>query len=163
MIPKNVPPEIKDYICTGFNLIKNSEEFTFQQKKDLLSSLLSLGAGAGWRPLKITHAAVKLFVENDFKLPKGLERAHFYHRRDTMKELIQRDWEGDEWWEWFKERDYTVLSTRKENRDEKNFHKLKTIDIPNEKMLFWGKRVGFEYGPAEKEFIINNAKKLSLI
>lgn len=162
MIPKKIPQELKDYICTGFVLIKNSEEFTYQQKCTLLSSLLSLGAGAAWRPIQITHEAVQLFVNNDFKVPKGLERAHIHHRRETMKELIERNWIGDEWWEWFKERDYTVLSTRKENRDESNFDQVDKIDIPKEQMLFWGKRVGFEYGDLEKEFIRNTARDLGL-
>jgi len=163
MIPKKVSAELKEYICTGFTLIKESKDFNDQEKKNLLSSLLSLGAGVAWRPVEITHEAIKLFVENDFKVPKGLERAHIYHRRDTMRELMNRDWECGEWWEWYKERDYTVLSTRQENRDESNFHSVKKLEVPKDMMLFWGKRVGFEYGQLEKEFIIGAARELGFI
>jgi len=162
MIPKKIPQELKSYICEGFVMIKNSDEFTTQEKKHLISTLLSLGAGASWRPIQITHNALKLFAKHDFKKPKGLERAHIVPRRETIQELIESDWTGDEWWEWYKERDYTVLSTRKENRDEKNFHNVKRIDIPKEKMLFWGKPVGFEYGTLEKEFLINAAREIGI-
>lgn len=163
MFPKDIPIELKEYICSGFSLIKNSKEFTEKQRITLLSTLLSLGAGAAWQPIQITHAAVQLFVENDFKKPKGLERAHIYHRRETMTELVQRNWQGDEWWDWYKERDYTVLSTRKENRDEAKFHNVAKIKIPKEQNLFRGQRVGFKYGEMEKRFVIDAAKKLGLI
>lgn len=163
MIPKDIPIELKEYICSGVSLIKNSKEFTEKQKFTLLSNLLSLGAGAAWQPIQITHAAIQLFVENDFKKPKGLERAHIYHRRKTMTELVQQNWQGDEWWDWYKERDYTVLATRKENRDEAEFHNVAKILIPKEQNLFWGKRVGFEYGEIEKRFVIDAAKKLKMI
>jgi hypothetical protein len=163
MIPKEISKELKSYICKGFTLIKNSEEFTFKEKKQLITTLLSLGAGASWRPIQITHNALELFVLNDFKKPKGLERAHIVPRRETIKILIESDWNGYEWWEWYKDRDYTVLSTRKENRDEANFHNVPKIDIPIEENLFWGKPVGFEYGNSEKKFLVNAARKIGLI
>lgn len=152
MIPKILSPELRKFICEGFLIIKNSE-YPYRQKSDMLGSLISLGAGSGWRPKEITVGALSLFVESGFRLPKGLERAHIYHRRETIKELIETDWEGDEWWEWLKNRDYTVLATRAENRDEKNFEALKKFSIPLELNLFWGKRVGFEYGEQEKAFL----------
>ena len=129
----------------------------------MLESLLSIGAGAGWRPLQITHGALKSFVDNDFKRPKGLERAHQYHRRDTINKLINAQWEGDDWLDWYQDRDYTVLATREENRDESSFKKLAKKDIPPEKSLFRGKRVGYVYGEAEKEFLRNAACELGFV
>ena len=163
MIPKELPKGWKEYICEGFSFIHDSEELNYKQKADMLGQLFSLGAGTGWRPKKITQGAVELFIQNDFKLPKGLERAHEHHRRDTVKILLETKWIADEWWDWYIERDYTTLATRAENRDESNFTNLTTYNIPLEKNLFWGKRVGFEYGKEEKEFLLNLAKKQNLI
>ena len=130
----------------------------------MLASLLSMGAGAGWRPKEITEEALRLFVLNDFKLPKGLERAHWPHsRRETMRELIERDWGDSEWWDWLEDRDYTVLSTRAENRDEKTFEGLLKFSIPLESNLFRGKRVGFVYGESEKRFLKSLALENKLL
>ena len=162
MIPKTISPELKQFICNGFLLIKHSS-YDYKQKSDLLGSLISMGAGSGWRPREITIGALNLFIANNFKIPKGLERAHIFHRRDTMKELIESDWEKDEWWDWLKERDYTVLAIRSENRDEKNFSNIQKFEIPLDLNLFWGKRVGFEYGDKEKEFVKALAKQQRLV
>ena len=109
---------------------------------------------------KISINALKSFVQNDFKRPKGIERAHVVHRRDTLNELLIKDWRGDEWWEWYRERDYTILSTREENRSEIQLKKCDTFDIPLEKNLFLGKRVGYVYGAKEKEFLKGIAKNI---
>lgn len=162
MILKAITPELKKFICEGFVLIKESE-YSDREKIAFLDKLLSLGAGAGWRPNAITIGAMRLFIDNQFKLPKGLERAHINHRRETMKELLKRDWLGDEWWDWYKERDYTVLAKRSENRDEKNFSSIQIFEIPLHLNLFLGKRVGFAYGNDEKDFIMNLAKDHHLL
>ena len=161
MIPKKVDTDLKKFICTGFQLIKNSSKYSISEKKNLLNNLLAMGAGTGWQPIMITTGALNLFVENQFKLPKGLERAHLFHRRETLQLLLEQDWEDDSWWDWYKNRDYTVLSTRNENRDEKNFDNVEKYQIPRELNLFRGKRVGFEYGDEEKEFLKNLYKKIS--
>jgi len=158
MIPKKLPEGLKEYICEGFKFIQQSDELEYKQKVDMLGNLFSLGAGTGWRPQAITLGALKLFIENDFKKPLGLERAHKFHRRDTLKTLIETDWKDNEWWDWYIERDYTTLATREENRNEANFENLPTFKIPLELNLFWGARVGFEYGKAEKDFLKNLAK-----
>mgnify|MGYP006086353575 CR=1 FL=1 len=156
-----VTEELKEYIINGFNIIKKSND-NYKQKSAVLNQLLSLGAGAGWRPKAITIGALKLFVANNFKKPKGLERAHEFHRRDTIKILIEKKWEKDEWWQWFYNRDFTILSTRSENRDEKNFTKVKKFPIPIELKLFSGKRVGFVYDKEEKLFLQDLTKEISL-
>ena len=163
MIHKKLPIGLKDYICEGFNLLQSSEELEYKQKVLMIEILLSLGAGTGWRPQAITLDALQLFIENAFKLPKGLERAHKYHRRDTYKILIETQWTDNEWWDWFIERDYTTLATRAENRNESNFKYLTTFKIPLDLDLFRGKRVGFEYGTSEREFLIMLASENNLI
>ncbi len=78
----------------------------------------------------------------------------------NLNELLIKDWKGDEWWEWYRERDYTILSTREENRSEIQLKKGDTFDIPLEKNLFLGKRVGYVYGAKEKEFLKGIAKNI---
>jgi hypothetical protein len=160
---EKVLPELKEYICVGVDLIVHLPTVPDREKKILLRRLLGLGAGASWQPIKITHAAVELFAKNDFKKPKGLERAHIYHRRDTLTKLIEKVSRGEEWWDWYKKQDYTVLATRAENRDESSFKALAKKDIPKEKGLFRGKRVGYVYGDAEKAFLRTAARDLGFV
>jgi len=162
MKPNQVSPELKKFICDGFILIKNSK-YEKAHKAELLEKLLSLGAGAGWKPVKITIGALKLFVNHDFKLPKGLERAHIYKRKDSIENLLVGEWTDDNWWDWFEERDYTALSTRFEHRDEKNFASVKKFAIPKKLNLFLGKRVRFVYTENEKTFLRKLAAQQGLI
>ena len=85
-----ISEDLKKFICNGFELIRNSPDFTEKQKFQLTDRLLSMGAGVGWRPKAISINALKLFVKNDFKKPKGLERAHVHHRRHTLNELLKK-------------------------------------------------------------------------
>ena len=46
-------------------------------------------------------------------------------------------------------------------KSENNFDNVEKYQIPRELNLFRGKRVGFEYGDEEKEFLKNLYKKIS--
>tara|TARA_B100000900_G_C20548008_1_gene703442 strand:- start:60 stop:554 length:495 start_codon:yes stop_codon:yes gene_type:complete len=160
--------DIKNFIISGFNLIKHSADLTYKNKADSISYLFGIGSLVGilpgWRPKAISHNALCLFVENNFKYPRGLERAHEHHRRDTLYELINNDWNSDdEWWNFFYERDFTILSTRSENRDERNFNQVISYAIPLEENLFLGKKVGFVYSEKEKIFLANLAVEKNLM
>jgi hypothetical protein len=123
-----------------------------------------LGAGADWKPVRITLGALTLIVKNDFKLPKGLERAHIHSRKDSIGKLLEADkWGRDDWWDGFKGRDYTVLATRSENRNEKGFSALKKFRIPQKLNLFSGKPVGFVYKNEEMKFLRKLAAQQGLI
>jgi hypothetical protein len=159
--------EFRNLIVEGFQLIKNSDGLSYSKKAEALDKILSVGATVGilpgWRPKAISHGALQLFVATEFKLPKGLERAHEFHRRHTIKALIEDDWLGEEWWDYFEKRDFTVLSTRSENRKEKEFEKVIKYPIPLELNLFHGKRVGFVYGESEKHFLIDLASRNEMV
>jgi hypothetical protein len=163
MRPHQVSPELKKFICDGLILIRNSN-YEQGQKAQLLRRLLSLGAGADWTPLKITLGALTLIAKNDFKQPKGIERAHLCHQRETISKLLEEGkWGRDDWWDWFEERDYTVLATRSENRNEKKFSSLKKFPIPQKLNLFSGKTAGFVYKSEEIKFLRNLAAQQRLI
>mgnify|MGYP001206811412 CR=1 FL=1 len=159
---------LKNFIINGFNTIKSSNDLTHENKVESIGYLFGIGSLIGilpgWRPKAISHNALLLFIENKFMLPKGLERAHELHRRDTFDQLINNNWKSDEeWWQFYYERDFTILSTRSENRDERNFHQIKKYKVPLDENLFQGKRVGFVYKEKEKEFLIKLAKENNLI
>ena len=148
-----VSGQLKDYIIRGVSLIQNMDDYSERQRVQLLETILSLGAGVGWQPKAITLAALQAYKDNNFEHVRGLERAHIIPRRETLKKILYRQYPETEWWGWYIEQDYTVLATRSENRDEKNFEKLFKIQIPISKELFRGKRVGWVYGEAEKDFL----------
>ena len=64
---------------------------------------------------------------------------------------------------YYEKRDFTVLSTRSENRKEKEFEKVIKYPIPLELNLFHGKRVGFVYGESEKHFLIDLACRNEMV
>ena len=159
--------EFKNFIVRGFHLVRRSHHLSYPEKAEALDKVLSIGATLGilpgWRPKAITHGALQLFIENNFLLPKGLERAHEFHRRHTIRALLEEHWKHDEWWEYFESRDYTVLSTRSENRREKEFSQIVKYPIPLALNLFRGKRAGFVYGDAEKNFLIDLAAQNDIL
>lgn len=148
-----VSGQLKDYIIQGVSLIQNMDDYSERQRIQLLETILSLGAGAAWQPKAITLGALQAYKDNNFEHVRGLERAHIIPRRETLREILYRQYPGTEWWGWYIERDYTVLAKRSENRDEKNFDELFKIEIPISKQLFRGKRVGWVYGEPEKNFL----------
>ena len=56
-----------------------------------------------------------------------------------------------------------MLSTRSENRRESEFSEIIKYPIPLELNLFRGKRVGFVYGDAEKNFLIDLAAQNGIL
>lgn len=148
-----VSGQLKDYIIQGVSLIQNMDDYSERQRIQLLETILSLGAGAAWRPKAITIGALQAYKDNDFGHVKGLERAHITPRRETLKNILYQKYPENDWWDWYIERDYTVLAKRSENRDEKNFEKLSTIPIPLNLELFQGKRVGWVFDEPEKKFL----------
>jgi len=53
----------------------------------------------GWIVIGITEAALKKFIENDFKRPKGINRSHIFQRSKTSQMMFERkDWDIKSWW-----------------------------------------------------------------
>ena len=67
---------IKKFIADGFNLIKESNDLTYKDKVDTIASsnwIFSWNT-SGMESKAISHNALCLFIDNEFKLPRGLER-----------------------------------------------------------------------------------------
>ena len=155
---EKVSSQLKDYIIRGVSLVQKLDDYSERQRVQLLETILSLGAGAAWRPKAITFGALQTYKDNNFEHVRGLERAHIIPRRETLKEILYREYPGTDWWDWYIDRDYTVLAKRSENRDEKSFKKLSTIPIPLKLDLFQGKRVGWVFNEPEKKFLQSLAR-----
>lgn len=155
---EKVSSQLKDYIIQGVSLVQKLDDYSERQRIQLLETILSLGAGSAWQPKAITFGALQAYKNNNFEHVKGLERAHIIPRRETLKEILYCEYPGTDWWDWYIDRDYTVLAKRSENRDEKNFKKISTIPIPLKLGLFQGKRVGWVYNEPEKKFLQSLAR-----
>ena len=135
---------LKNFIINGFNTIKSSNDLTHENKVESIGYLFGIGSLIGilpgWRPKAISHNALLLFIENKFMLPKGLERAHELHRRDTFDQLINNNWKSDEECGNFtmKETSLFYLLDLKIEMNE-TFIKLKNIKFLSMKIYFKGK------------------------
>ena len=87
-----VSSELKDYIIEGVSLIQNLDDYSERQRVQLLETILSLGAGAAWQPKAITLGALQAYKDNNFEHVRGLERAHIIPRRETLREILYRQY-----------------------------------------------------------------------
>lgn len=111
-----------------------------------------------WRVIGITPAALEVFKENDFKRPAGeIQRGHKEDRASTARAVYQdRDKPMllPEFFEFFLERDQTVLMTKAENRHRPGGKFPRYIRVPQKLELFpCGTLVGWQHRKAETEFL----------
>jgi hypothetical protein len=111
-----------------------------------------------WRVIGVTPAALDIFAANDFKRPAGLiQRGHRADRSSTAHELfyVRSDvMPMDEFFEYFLERDQTVLMTKQENKTRPGGEFPSFIPVPLTKQLFpCGTLVGWQHRKAEVEFL----------
>jgi hypothetical protein len=71
-----------------------------------------------WRVVGITDAALIVFHNYKFKKEArmGINRAHLVGRKKTYEHMLENPIiDRDEWWNFYRERDKTVLATTHEN------------------------------------------------
>ena len=111
-----------------------------------------------WRVVGITPVALDIFAQNGFLRVKGLvERGHLVERNKTALHLYferQDPMEINEFYEYFLERDRTVLMAKYENKARMNEPLPDYIPIPAELELFpSGSLVGWKHRKLEEEFL----------
>lgn len=111
-----------------------------------------------WRVIGITHAALEIFAQHDFKRPAGLiQRGHRYDRASTAQALFfdrTVPMPLDEFYEFFLDRDQTVLMIKEENKNRPGGKFPRFIRIPRKLQLFpCGTLVGWQHRKAEVEFL----------
>jgi len=148
--------DIKDIIFRGFLALQKMKGVPINVKHRMLGNLISMNKNT-WRVVGITQAALEKFVENDFERPKGVNRSHIHQRSETSKYLFsQTDWDRDSWWDYYTERDITILATSSENMDKKQ--DISKFDVPIG--LFKARGFAFTVKDAEKEFLRDISKRI---
>jgi hypothetical protein len=111
-----------------------------------------------WRVTGITHEALKVFAQNDFKKVSrmGINRSHIEARKDTYRTLLETDFNSiEEWWDYYFSRDMTILSTSSENMSEQL---SKVYPIDPVLGLFRTSGYAWKHGKEEIAFLRNLAK-----
>jgi poly-beta-hydroxyalkanoate depolymerase len=113
-----------------------------------------------WRVTGITREALTVFTSHGFKKVSrmGINRSHIEARKDTYRELLERDFNSiEEWWDYYFSRDMTILSTSSENMSSR-FSEIYPVD--EILGLFRTKGYAWKHGKEEIEFLRNLAENI---
>lgn len=106
-----------------------------------------------WEVVGISREALEVFKKSDFKKISrmGINRAHEFDRHETYKDLLYNDFQcEDDWWNYFCERNHTILRTSNENMSGINSGYLK---IPRGQGLFKSRGFAWKHNKEEVEFL----------
>ncbi|MGV2288814.1 hypothetical protein AAHK20_08855 [Trinickia sp. YCB016] len=111
-----------------------------------------------WRVVGITPAALSVFAEHGFKRPpRQLQRGHMHDRSQTAEALYFARVEpmsSDEFFDFFLERDKTVIMTNDENKHGPKYAFPHYIPIdPSLELFPCGTLVGWQHRKAEIDFL----------
>jgi len=128
------------------------------KKIGMLNILFSIEPNC-WRVTGISIDALKVFQKNDFqrKSKMGINRSHIIRRFDSYKEILSKESKGEfnnheEWWNYYFDRDKTILQTSSENM--KKNGNSRVIEISNLGWaLFKSKGYAWNHGNAEVELL----------
>jgi hypothetical protein len=145
------------YVAQFEAISKFPTSFTKNDANRMLTSLMGSRPWS-WRVVGITDAALEVFAAHDFKRVRGLvERGHLADRSQTAYELFfnrQSVMELGEFFEFFLERDKTVLMAKYENKSRSGGPIPLYTPIPMERELFpCGTLIGWQHRPREIEFL----------
>lgn len=117
-------------------------------KKKMLQALLSDWPGV-WAVVGVTSAALLVFKEHSFRRQSrmGINRSHLIPRNETFAAMLDVEMPQKEWWEFYMERDKTVLATASENMSNRV---LDFIPI-EEDHLFVSAGYRWRHGAAEEQ------------
>lgn len=136
-----------EHLFNDYLLIKKMQA-PLEIKRRMLGELFSQWPGA-WRVVGVTVKALQRFNEYSFerKSGMGINRSHLVERKNTFDEMLTREMEPLSWWEFYVERDRTVLATSSENMSKTS---INFIPI-SEEGLFLSKGYAWHHGFAEAE------------
>ena len=103
----------------SFYLLAFDSSFGLSKKRHIMGSVLAHEKW-GWRVVGITKKAILKIQQENYNLPKGLQRDHFKRSRaETFNELFDRKHSIDDWWNLIWDGDETILMT-KDQHDKHN-------------------------------------------
>lgn len=141
-------------LFNDFNLLKTFS-VNVKVKKKILKELLEASPVA-WRVVGITHNALALFKENDFKKKAGMkiQRAHLIDRDHWYNVLFETNWKNaTQWFDFVCENDRTILALSSENKHIKKIDFIKFQE--DNEVLFRSTRISWEHGNKEISYLRN--------
>lgn len=124
----------------------------FKTKVGMLTYLFSNQPNP-WRVTGITENALIRFKENGFKNKSriGIQRSHINDRYKTFEEMTTIDFKDcNEWWDFFYEKDKTILATSSENK-KGNYSRI--FEIDESLNLFMSSGYGWKQNRKEQIFL----------
>lgn len=128
-------------------------------KKNTMLTTLMGGYMSSWKVIAVSDGALQALRDFDagkIAHPK-VERAHIYPRSTVSKLVFQRKYTASQFFRLF-ERDYTVLTTKKEHKKVLE-DTLFVHPVPADLNLFHCKAIGFRYEVHEKHWISQKKPK----
>ena len=126
-------------------------EVSVRNKILMFGNLIAHANPVVWRIVGVTRDAVEVFAEHDFKKVSrmGVNRGPLVDRNETCTYLFtNRMSDPWEWWNYYYERDRTVLMTSSENMSGTH---SETFDIPPD--LFLSAGFAWRHRKAEQAFL----------
>lgn len=112
----------KRQLMYRFYMLAYESGFDIAKKRHLMTAALGYEPWC-WRVVGITKSAIIEIANNNFRLPKGLQRDHFKKSRaDTFNKIFEREYAFEEWWSWVWDNDETILMTKEEHNQHKNLN-----------------------------------------
>jgi len=141
------PSEETKKTIYSFYLLTYDSNFPIAKKRHLMTAAMGYEKW-GWRVVGITKSAVIKIVNNNLRLPKGLQRDHFKKSRsDTYNEIfLNEKYNLEKWWDTVWENDETILMTKEEHNKHKILKKEDVIEVDYKLGFFRNKAVvGMEF------------------
>ena len=127
-----------------------------KNKVKILGELMASAYENHWRVIGITKEALNVFQAHGFKKVSrmGINRGHIFDRKDTLQYMLDYPFRDvEEWWNFFYDRDKTILMTSTENITGKlSDH----YSVPEG--LFHNSGFAWRHGKEEVEFLTELAK-----
>ncbi len=149
--------DYKEKMYSAFKAISKME-IDESKKNGMLTILFSIEPNC-WRVTGISIDALKVFQKNDFqrKSKMGINRSHIIRRFDSYKEILSKESKGEfnnyeEWWNYYFERDKTILQTSSENMKKSGHSRVIAISNPGW-TLFKSKGYAWNHGNAEVKLL----------
>ena len=127
-------------------------DMPIKKKIRIMGELMASCYDDHWRVVGITREALNVFQAHGYKkVPRmGINRGHVFDRKDTLDAMINIPFQdAEEWWEFFYNRDQTILQTSTENMTGKL---SETYEVPPG--LFHTSGFAWKHGTEEIEFLI---------
>jgi hypothetical protein len=135
------PTQQKKELMYKFYLLAYESNFEIAKKRHLMTAAMGYEKWC-WRVVGITRQAIIEIANNDFRLPKGLQRDHFKQSRaETFNKIFEKKFTFDEWWQWVWDNDETILMTKDEHNKHKHLNENDVYEVDYKLGYFRNKAV----------------------